>query len=214
MATPDALGADGTGSRRARKRVRTRTELLGAARSLIAEHGVAGLRVSDVTERTDVALGSFYSHFETKEDIVEAVVADVVTALADAIGDVGDHLDDPAEAMSVGVRKLVELCQTDPELARLLVRLDDAEERFRQMLWPRAFTIMQRGTESGRFRITDPTLFLTVAVAGVFATIRAIVEQRVQDDVAGDCAAGLLGLVGIDHDEALEIAGRDLPTLR
>src|SRR5438309_22869 len=115
------------GSRRERKRLRMRNELLDAARALIAERGVSGLRVSDVTERTDMALGSFYSHFETKDDIVAAVVAETVTSLADAIGDVGDHLDDPAEAMSVGVRKLIELCRTDPELARLLVKLDDAE---------------------------------------------------------------------------------------
>jgi AcrR family transcriptional regulator len=207
------MSTSDTSSRRARKRVRTRSELLGAARSLIAEHGVAGLRVSDVTERTDVALGSFYSHFETKDDIVEAVVAEAVTALADTIGDIGDHLDDPAEAMSVGVRKLVGLCENEPELARLLVKLDDAEGRFEQMIWPRASTIMERGAASGRFRVDDPALMLTLAIAGVLATIRAVVEGRVGVEAANESAAGLLRLVGIDPVEAAEIAHRELPAL-
>src|SRR5437764_3640167 len=99
--------------RRTRRRDRTRQELLTAARALIAEKGVADLRVSDVTERIDIALGSFYSHFETKDQIVETVLSETVSALADAIGDVGDHLEDPAEAMSIGIRKLVGLCDTD-----------------------------------------------------------------------------------------------------
>jgi AcrR family transcriptional regulator len=200
-------------SRRDRKRNRTRLELVGSARSLIAEHGVAALRVSDVTERSDVALGSFYSHFETKDEIVEAVVSEAVTALADAIGDMGDHLADPAEAMSIGARRLIELCRTDPELARVLIKLPDAEARFRELLWPRAFRIMQRGAGSSRFRIHDPSLMLSIAIAGVLATIRAIVEQRAGPDAAGECAAGLLQMVGVAHDEAVEISRRELPAL-
>lgn len=205
MATPT--------SRRERRRERARNELVSAARALIAESGVAELRVSDVTERSDVALGSFYSHFETKDEIIDAVVSETVTALADAIGDVGDHLDDPAEAMSVGVRQLVGICETDPELARLLVRLEGAEPRFEQMIWARADRIMRRGVEQGRFRVEDGTLALTVAIAGVLATIRAVVERRVDGNPASACSAALLRSVGIDHDEALEIAARPLPAL-
>jgi AcrR family transcriptional regulator len=190
-----------------------RRELLDSASSLIAEHGVAGLRVSDVTERTDIALGSFYSHFQTKDEIVAAVVEDTVTSLADAIGDVGDNLDDPAEAMSVGTRKLIELCRTDPELARLLVRLDDGEHRFQELIWPRASRIMRNGAGIGRFPITDPDLMLTIAIGGVFATIRAIVEGQFDDGVAGDCAEALLRLVGIDPSEARAIARRELPPI-
>ena len=204
---PETQGA----ARRARRRDKTRTELVSAARSLIVERGVAGLRVSDVTERSDIALGSFYSHFTTKEEIVEAVVAESVTAIADAIGDVGDRLDDPAEGMSVGVRRLVGLCQSDPELAHLLVRLDDAEEHFRELLWKRAYRIMERGVASGRFRAHDATLALTIAIAGVFATIRATVDGLVPPEAACDCAAALLRLVGIDGAEATAIAHRELP---
>jgi AcrR family transcriptional regulator len=200
-------------SRRERKRLRMRTELLESARALIAEHGVAGLRVNDITERSDVALGSFYSHFETKDDIVVAVIAETITSLADAIGDLGEHLADPAEAMSVGVRKMIDLCHTDPELARLLVKLDDAEHRFEAMIWPRSYTVMRRGMDTGRFSITDPDLMLTLTIASVFATIRAIVEQRFSDKAASDCAAALLRLVGVDTAEAVEITARVLPPL-
>jgi AcrR family transcriptional regulator len=211
---PPRGDADPAESRRARKRERTRAELLGAARSLIAERGVAGLRVSDVTERTDVALGSFYSHFETKDEIVEAVVADAITALADAILDLGDQLDDPAEGMSVGVRQLVGLCRTEPELARLLIALEDAESRFEQMISPRARRIMDRGVASGRFAAGPGELLLTLAIAGVLSGIRAVMEGRAGAEAEHECATALLCLVGIPVAEAREIAWRALPRPR
>jgi AcrR family transcriptional regulator len=204
---------DTTTSRRARKQARTRSELLGAARALIAERGVAGLRVSDVTERSDVALGSFYSHFETKDEIVEAVVAEAVSSLADALGDVGGRLADPAEGMSVGARQLIELGRTEPELARLMLALDHAEDRFAEVIYPRALTIMRRGVESGRFIADEPELMLTLAIAGVFAGVRLALESPGDTDLPSRCATALLRLVGLSDPESREIARRPLPAL-
>jgi AcrR family transcriptional regulator len=196
-----------------RKRAKTREDLTAAARALIAEHGVDGLRVSDVTDRTDVALGSFYSHFETKEAVVEAVVESTITTVAAAVAEAAQALDDPAEALSVGVRRLVGLCSTDPDLARLLVNLDRAETRFEHLIWPQAFPIMERGVASGRFSVDDPTLALTVAIAGVLATIRGVTEGRFGPDADAGCAVALLRSVGLGRAEAGEIAHRPLPQL-
>lgn len=200
-------------SRRERKRQRTRVELIDAARSLIAERGVTELRVSDVTDRTDVALGTFYSHFQTKEQIVEAVITETVSLLTNLVADIGDQLDDPAEAVSVGVRQMVGLAAFDPELARVLVRLTDAEPRFESILWPRAERIMRRGAESGRFRVDDVTLSLKIAIASVFATLRTSMESAYSIDPAHACAVAVLQGVGIPYDEAGEIAARPMPAI-
>lgn len=196
-----------------RKRARTRADLVDAARGLIAEHGVDGLRVSDVTEKTDVALGSFYSHFDSKDAIVEAVVGATVTALADAIAAAAASLDDPAEALSVGARRLVGLCASDPDLARLLVNLDRAESRFEHMIWDQAFAVMALGVERGRFTVGDPALALTIAIAGVLATIRGVTDGRLGEDADRGCAVALLRSVGLGFEEADEIAHRELPPL-
>jgi AcrR family transcriptional regulator len=194
-----------------RKRAKTREDLVTAARALIAEHGVAGLRVGDVTERSEVSLGSFYSHFGTKEAVVEAVVEATVSTVAEAVAASARTLEDPAEALSVGVRCLVALCGTDPDLARLLVRLDQAESRFEHLLWPQAFPVMERGAASGRFAVADPALALAIAIAGVLATIRGVTEGRFGPDAGEQCAAALLRSVGLGREEADEIAHRPLP---
>jgi AcrR family transcriptional regulator len=207
-------GMSELGTRRERRRERARRELVASARALIATHGVATIRVSDVAERADVAHGTVYNHFETKDELIEAVVDDAVTELVTAVGDYGDQLADAAEAMSVGIRQLVGLCDRDPDLARVLVHLSDAATRFEQLLWERSERILLRGLEDGRFRSADATLSLTLAIGATLAAIRAIVVGRLAiPGAAAQCAAGCLQAVGVSYDDAQEIVSRPLPTL-
>lgn len=180
-----------------------------AARSLIAERGLAELRVGDVVEKADVALGTFYAHFASKEEIVEAIVADAITALAVKVADLGPHLD-PAHALSIGVRRIVGLAETDPDLARLLLRLDNAERVLESLVWEQAVAIMRRGADSGRFQTGDVYLTLRIAVAGTFVTIESALAGE-HSDAAQQCAAVLLQAVGIERQEAQMIARLPLP---
>jgi AcrR family transcriptional regulator len=57
-----------------RRRQRRRQEIIDAARAVIAQKGVADLTIADVTEAADVAVGSFYTYFEGKQELLEAAV--------------------------------------------------------------------------------------------------------------------------------------------
>src|SRR5262245_34293767 len=124
-------------SRTARRQARTRADLIKAAREIIAERGVDGLRVSEVTERADVAFGTFYNQFKTKDDIVEAVVGETIVGLAESIADSSASVD-PAEAVVASTRAIVRIAYDDPALARLLVNLEQAESRFERIIRPQA----------------------------------------------------------------------------
>ena len=201
-------------SRRERKKLKTRLELVAAARQLIADGGVADLRVADITAKVDVALGTFYSYFETKDDVVEAVVAEVLGPFADAAGDYGDQAEDPAVAMSVAIQELARICATAPDIPRLLVRLDDASARFERIVWHRAEPLITRAIDSGRFRVAgnDPEFVVRVVLAAVFAMLRAREGTGVDLDPQDAALLGLQ-LVGIDHDEALAISSLKQPEL-
>lgn len=201
-------------NRRERKKQRTRTELVAAARELIAESGVAELRVSDITDRVDVALGTFYSYFDGKDDVVEAVVAEALRPLADAVGDYGDTADDPAIATAVGVTELIRTCSDDPQLARLLIRLEDAEPRFERILWDRAAPIIRRAIETEHFTVgrNDTDLVVKVAIAAVFAAIKARSELEIAD-APKDVAVLVLQMLGVDHERAAAIVAQDLPVI-
>ncbi|MGZ5404175.1 MAG: TetR/AcrR family transcriptional regulator, partial [Nocardioides sp.] len=54
-----------------RRKARTRSALIAAAQTLIAE-GRTNAPILEITQAADVGMGSFYNHFETKEELFEA----------------------------------------------------------------------------------------------------------------------------------------------
>src|ERR1700758_58212 len=90
--------------RGARRRRETRSRLLVAALKLMAEKGMEGVAINEITEAADVGFGSFYNHFESKEAIYAAVLDWVFEDFADAMEGVFGEISDPAEVIAVSVR--------------------------------------------------------------------------------------------------------------
>jgi AcrR family transcriptional regulator len=68
-------------NRFARRRERTRQELLAAAAHVLAKKGLHDTKISDIAAAADVGVGTFYLHFPTKEALFVAVVEETVTRL-------------------------------------------------------------------------------------------------------------------------------------
>jgi AcrR family transcriptional regulator len=67
--------------RRERRMERTRTALLEEALKLFAERGIHTTRVEDITDAVDVAKGSFYNYFDSKDVLVAEILAGAVATL-------------------------------------------------------------------------------------------------------------------------------------
>ena len=206
MTTPTASAAPPT--RTDRRRERTRTRLLEAARSQIAEKGVSGLRINEITEAADVALGSFYNHFESKEAIVEAIVADSLQELAETLAT--GALEDPAELVSAAIRQFVGLAYDDPDFARLVVHLDHADALFARAVHPAARRAVDLGIASGRFAVNDIEVAVTVILGGSLHLMRGIVDGRSREGAQDAWAELALRLLGLTPEAAAEVARRPL----
>lgn len=73
-AAPPASGRPAPKSRRG---IRTRAALVTAARRVFETDGFVDARISDIARTAGVASGSFYTHFDSKEEIFSEVVAQV-----------------------------------------------------------------------------------------------------------------------------------------
>ncbi len=60
---------------------RTRSTLVGAAKVVFAETPFADTRIADITARAGVANGTFYTYFDSKEEIFREVAAEVLDAM-------------------------------------------------------------------------------------------------------------------------------------
>ena len=67
--------------RRAQTKLRNREAILAAARQVFATLGYEAASVRDIIRRTDLASGTFYNYFRSKEEIARALAADAAQRL-------------------------------------------------------------------------------------------------------------------------------------
>lgn len=60
---------------RERKRLQKRSEILQAGRMLLASKGIAGVTVEEVSDLACVSKPTFYTHFDSKDDLLAHVAA-------------------------------------------------------------------------------------------------------------------------------------------
>src|ERR1700743_1156117 len=101
-------------SRLERRKQRTRTALVKAAQRLIAE-GKINVPVLEITKAADVGMGSFYNHFDSKEQLFEAAVADVLDAHGALLDRLTAAIDDPAEMFATSYRLTGRLFRRRPQ---------------------------------------------------------------------------------------------------
>ncbi|HWF56089.1 MAG TPA: TetR/AcrR family transcriptional regulator [Solirubrobacteraceae bacterium] len=190
---------------------RTRGRLIAAAHDLIVEKGVAGLRIAEITEQAGVALGSFYNHFATKEELVEAVALQTLTSLADEIVTADPSDGDAGVVAITALRRFVRLGYDDVAFARLLVNLSRGEELFLAAISPYARTALSRAAAEGVFAIEDVDVAVTTIVGGGLALIRRILDGELHPDADAVYARAVLLGFGVAPGEAARIIGLSDP---
>ena len=197
-----------------RRKQRTRAALIKAAQSFIAA-GKLNVPVLEITQAADVGMGSFYNHFESKEQLFEAAVAEVL----DAHGALLDHLtaeiEDPAEMFACSFRLTGRLFRRRPQESRILLANGIALMSSDIGLAPRALRDIEAGVAAGRFTVDDPELALSVAGGALLGLGNLLRNQPDRDDAAASDSVteDVLRLFGLPSDEAHEICRRPLPDL-
>ena len=103
-----------------RRKAQTRAALIRAAQKLIAE-GRTNVPVLEITQAADVGIGSFYNHFETKEELFEAAVEAVMDGFGQLLDDLTAGIEDPAEVFACSFRLTGRLQRSEPELSRVFL---------------------------------------------------------------------------------------------
>lgn len=200
-------------SRQWRRRARTRTALLDATRELIAERGVDGFTLSDVTAAIGMSPGTLYNYFPTAEELTRTLIREDVDALGSQLDTVHLHLDDPAEVYAASLRLLVRHAVTDPLWGRFYVQLGVGHPLVTELLGPRARRDLRNGVHAGRLRVEDLDLAVAMTFGALSSVINLVNESRGPSNRASRYAAAMLRMVGLPPAEAWEVANRPLPAV-
>ncbi|MDX3192507.1 TetR/AcrR family transcriptional regulator [Streptomyces sp. MN03-5084-2B] len=201
-------------SRLERRKARTRAALIRAAQALIAE-GKTAVPILEITQAADVGMGSFYNHFETKEQLYQAAVEDALDVHGALLDELTTGLDDPAQVFAQSFRLTGRLHRRHPELSKVLLHHGLELATSESGLAPRARRDIEDAVRAGRFTVTDTELAM-VTVAGTALGLGHLLHRRPERDDAAttdQVTENLLRMLGLTAAEAHEICGRPLPDL-
>ena len=202
------------GNRLDRRKARTRSALIRAAQTLIAE-GRTNVPILEITQAADIGMGSFYNHFESKEQLFEAAVAEVLDSHGALLDHLTSSIDDPAETFACSFRLTGRLFRRRPQESRILLANGMTLLSSDLGLAPRALRDIEAAVRAGRFTVDDPELALSVAGGALLGLGNLLRSQPDRDDAAAadTVTEDVLRLFGLPANEAREICRRPLPDL-
>jgi AcrR family transcriptional regulator len=200
-------------SRLDRRKARTRQGLIDAAVRLIAEGRGDRASIQEITEEADIGLGSFYNHFDSKEQLFQTAAEEALERWGQMIDRASAGITDPAELFAVGTRISGRLGWTHPDIAGFLTGAGLDALDIPRGLAPRALRDIQAGQATGRFTVLDAEIALSAAAGGLLGLLRLRQRHpdRINETSVDQLAEAVLRLLGVPAPEASRLAALPLP---
>lgn len=153
-----------------------RAELIQAARELFDKNGIERTRVSDIVKKVGVAQGVFYYYFDSKAEMVNAVVEQVETEMRRNIGEIladtqADFYQKLADFIELYINMVDQFLADDED--RLPPPLPEFHEQTpfawqgHEMLAQSLQALVEQGVENGGLHIQYPRETAMVLLLGL-----------------------------------------------
>ena len=152
-ANPPAEGDKTPRTERGRKTLR---KLLDAAAKEFGEKGFHEGSISGITRRAGVALGSFYTYFDTKDEVFRALVKDLSSRVGQEAREAMAEADGALEAERVALESFLRFARENKEIYRII---DESEfvdpecfRRHNETTAERILARLHRGAATGELQ--------------------------------------------------------------
>ncbi|KQY37323.1 TetR family transcriptional regulator [Nocardia sp. Root136] len=201
-----------TANRLERRKALTRSALIAAGQRFIAE-GRLNAPILEITQAADVGMGSFYNHFDSKEELFVAAVDSALESLGDYLDSLTTDLADPAEIFAQSFRIVGRLFRLQPDLSRVLINSGASLIESEHGLAPRAARDIAAATQAGRFVVDDTDLAMALVTGSLLGLGRLLLQQPDRDCAVtvDEMTLGILVALGLSRDDAQELCSRPVP---
>lgn len=133
----------------------TRTSLIKAARTVIGEKGVSGVRVMEVSEAADVGRTSFYNYFVDSDDLVAAVIEEAAQSLKDRFDALHRGVPRGLQRLELCLEMILALAADEKETAMLITSLFQFNGTKPDLLHNEIEQELQGAFRNGELSLTD-----------------------------------------------------------
>jgi AcrR family transcriptional regulator len=185
-----------------------RAELASAAAAVFARRGVANTAVSDIVREAGVAQGTFYLYFDSKPDVVVAVVEQMVEQMVTSIESAARDSEASAVERLLGLGDMLSSFERDPGAAELVDILHHPDnralhDRLAELLIPALVplveSIVEQGVAEGTFDVPDTHAAAWFVLGGLRGT--ELMGTPAAEMPAALASAARLALRALGHRE-------------
>ncbi|MEM9422410.1 MAG: TetR/AcrR family transcriptional regulator [Pseudomonadota bacterium] len=195
-----------------KRRQATRERLMLAAKSVMAETPAEAVAVDDIIREAGLGKGSFYNHFKSKEDLFFATLDDLIGTITGTVQTTIRDIEDPAEALAIGIALHVKLATADPKIGRFIANAPASSAMFSRYADPVVHQTIDKGISTGRFTIPNRKLYFVILTSSVNAVLLGRLEEQFNDGAVEELVEAMLLLAGLSLDEARELASKPMPS--
>lgn len=180
---------------------------MNAALRLFAVKDAGETSIAEVSAEAEVANGTFYNYFKTKEELLEASAFSLAESLVSEAVQLMPDIADGAERMALGGMLFLKKARNDADWGWALIRVAAAAPRMSELLRAQPLKDMQKAIKAGRFTIEFEEAALGLYVGALHYGIRNILEGRAKNkshDV--DMIALVLKAFGVSATTAKNIS--------
>lgn len=177
----------------------------------MAEKGFEQCTIEEITRAADVGFGSFYNHFESKDDIARAVFSQRAAEIGDITDDISRRESDKAVAISYIQRMFLTKAVHDPVWGRFIVRAQDSQRQMNETFVVRAAADIGIGVAEKRFTIHCVETAADITIAALISGMSRILAGGPSEQITAETIECLMRLYGIEPKEAGKLANLPLP---
>ena len=197
------------GNRMDRRRLRTRSALMGAGQRLFADKHFDGVTIDDIVEAADVAKGSFYNHFDGKSSLADAIVELVQGDCDREVYSVNFDIEDPAKRVARAMAAMIRYADRHPDRYRSMVNLTQRQADINAPINDGARHDIVAGLAAGEFNgisveVGVIMMLGMIAHAVEYFSSKRSVEARRQ--TTAEMAFMLLRALGVESARAASVA--------
>ena len=149
--------------------------MIDAARTVFERDGFVTARVTDIAEEAGLAHGSFYSHFDSKEDALAAVLAEVEEEMLHPRSAHMSSDEDPVAAIEAANRAYLAAYRRNAKLMAVLEQVATVDARFGRLRRRRTAAFVKRNADGIRRLqergLADPALDPELAALAISAMV-------------------------------------------
>lgn len=223
----------GVRERREKEREQRRHAILEATRSVFDQHGLDGVSMDRIAHEAELAKGTVYLYFKSREELITALMTQEMDGLIDLLQQVSDGPGQPQEQLLETVHVFFRFSQQNSYFYRLMTQVNmqhvcapadtpsEVAEAFKvqnQRMFTIILGILQRGVDTGAFHLEHPAPYVVfqmmLSIKGAMVMLQnsmmpPMVQVPPTEDVLDAIASLLIRGLMCDPDRRTSISNRN-----